>query len=209
MNYSRLSMVKCFISGAALFILLLVQYDANAQVSVTTNSGENYVGNVVDDTMEWIRLITTDSVNITIPKSNVHLIQYGVERPGSRSSFWVLGGSFGTPGIANLVGGYYFNGWGVRVTGGMLPYSAAGAQIEVLRNISTTQNFSHNVHLTGGSLFIDNGNSFWGYDWWDYVAIGYDLNWHGFYVSGDLSVGDGTYSSPQILGQIGYVYEFR
>jgi hypothetical protein len=209
MNYSRTSMVKCFISGVGLLaLLLLVGYDAHAQVSVTTTTGQIYVGRVVDDTMEWIRLVTTDSVTITIPKSTVYLIQYGVDTPGSRTSFWVLGGAFGTPGIANLVGGYFFNGWGVRVSGGMIPFSAGGAQIEVLKNISTSQTFSHNVHAGAGSLFIDNG-SFWGVDWWDYLAVGYDLNWHGFYLSGDLSFGDGTYSSPQILGQIGYVYEFR
>jgi hypothetical protein len=210
MNYSRTSLVNVFSSGLALLaLLLLMRLDANAQVSVTTNNGERYLGTVVDDTMEWIRLVSSDSVTITIPKSNVQLIQYGVDAPGGRSSFWVLGGAFGSPGIANLVGGYYFNGWGVRVSGGMIPFSAGGVQIEVLKNLSSTQDFSHNLHLGVGSLFIDNGSSFWGYDWWDYIAIGYDLNWHGFYVSGDLSFGEGTYSSPQILGQIGYVYEFR
>jgi hypothetical protein len=179
---------------------------------VTTLGGEIYAGRVIDDNPAWIMLITSDSVTITVPKSGVRMVEYGVDvstRRMSDKSFWSIGVAVGTPAIVNLIGGYNFSEWGIRLSGGIVPETAAGLQFDLRRNVGYSGSLAHNLHVGVGSLVLDNGNPWISYDWWDYVAIGYDLNWGGFYLAGDLSFGEGTYSSPQILAQIGYVHEFR
>jgi hypothetical protein len=185
---------------------------ALAQVEVTTVGGEIYTGRIVDENTSLIMLMTLDSVTVTVPKSSVQLVRYGVDNSPARlkdDSFWSLGGALGTPGLVNVIGGYNFDGWGLRVSGGLTPNTAAGLQFDLRRSVGYSGSLSHNIHVSIGSFAMATDSPFRSYDWWDYVGIGYDLNWGGFYLSGDLSFGDGTYSSPQILAQIGYVHEFR
>ena len=200
---------------AVVAFLMFAFIGLNAQVKVTTTTGETYVGSVVDENMERIMLLTADSVTITVPKINVRMVQYGLDPIPSRAkidpgaSFWSFGATLGTPAIVNLVLGYNFNEWGVRASGGMIPETSIGFQVDIRRSIGTSGSLSHNLHVGAGALVMDDGNPFRSYDWWDYIAIGYDMNWSGFYLSADISSGEGTYSNPQFLAQVGYVHEFR
>jgi hypothetical protein len=200
---------------ALMAFIIVASAPVHAQVLVITTNGEEYLGRILDDTADMIALRTTDSAEVKIPKSSVRTIQYsGVDGPTGRHSYPVLGATLGTPSGVNLLAGYSFNGWGARLSGFFLGYALFGAQLDLLKNIGTWRNFSHDIYVAAGfsqsEIYTSTfAGGFYDVTYWDYLGVGYSLNWSGFFLSAGLSVGDGTYSSPQVMGQIGYVYDFR
>lgn len=224
--------------AATALLIVAAHCDALAQTTITTKEGKEYRGSVVDERGDAVTLLTADSVRMIVPRSQIRTIVYADEvvaggpapatsdaaAPPSapppvaappiveKSAFPVFGGTLGTPGGLNLVAGYYFNGWGVRLSG-MYLSTINGLEFELLRNIGRNGLFSHNIHVGIGRSHVELESERYAgvyevYDW-RYMMAGYDFNWNSFYVSASLSAGSGDFSSPQLLFQLGYVKEFR
>jgi hypothetical protein len=181
-----------------------------AQVLVVTRGGDEFLGRVLEENVDLIEIQTVDSATIRIPKSNVRMVLYDIGEGGGRSSYPVIGATLGTPSGFNLVGGYYFNGWGGRLSGFYVGPTLLGAQVDLLRNIGKSGSFSHDVYITAGFSYSETDyGSFRVGNEWDFLGFGYDFNWHGLFATLGISAGSGDFSSPQALFQVGYVYEFR
>ena len=81
-----------------------------------------------------------------------------------------------------------------------------GIQANLLYKISRKRNIDQNFGLCVGTSEVKDG---WLMRDWTYIGAIYELNFHGFFIQPGLSIGDGDFSSPQLLFQIGYVYRFN
>ena len=155
--------------------------------------------------------------NVVFGQSHIDVVDSIVKM---KTSFPVLGFTMGTPAIVHIVGGYYFDGFGVRASAGYIPEMYA-MQINILRNISRSKKFSHNISLTAGFHY---DNSRVEYVTWapgsDYsqpskirtslfAGLAYDVNIAGMFFEGGIALANGTYPNPMFTFQVGYVHEFK
>jgi hypothetical protein len=191
---------------------------SDAQTRIEVRSGATYVGRIIADTADVLVLRTTDSTDVTIKKSNISRLEVGeFTKEGRRRSYASLGVTLGTPAGIHALGGYYFGDIGLRAHAGYWG-GLYGGQISLVRNLSQGDRMTHSLSLGAGYSHITLQHSrfvAWGVeeytttDEWKYVSAAYSVNWHGFFLELGLSVGSGTFSNPQLMGQIGYVYDFR
>lgn len=124
------------------------------------------------------------------------------------SSF--IGFTIGTPGGINATfGSFLTENFGLSASIGHIPNKMLGAQLSCLFNISRGIHFEHNLGIgIGGfteySEYRNDDN-----DDWIYSSVFYELNLYGFYIQPGISYGHGSYSNPQFLFQLGYVYRFN
>lgn len=120
-----------------------------------------------------------------------------------------FGVTLGTPGGLNAVIGRWFGPFGLKLSG-MYLGSLYGAQLEFSAKLSENKVRTHAITGMLGTLHLDTKNDFnlTEHKNWDYFGLAYTLNVSGFYLQAGLSVGNGSFTSPQILFQIGYVHRF-
>ena len=128
------------------------------------------------------------------------------------SSYLELGINLGTPAGVNLAAGFWFGSVGFRVSGMQLS-KMSGIQLNFSYKISDSPNFLHSIGFAGGTSEIETGeyDDYDEYDnleikKWQYIGLVYNLNWGGFFLEGGLSIGEGDFTSPQAIFQIGYMY---
>ena len=71
--------------------------------------------------------------------------------------------------------------------------------------LSNNINRYHSLNFVAGSSYLEKN---WDKKTWDYIGIAYNLNYKDFYLEAGITSGSGSYSNPQIMFQIGYVYRF-
>ena len=193
-----------------LFLPFLICATASAQTAkITTVSGEEYRGEVLQETSDTITIQTSSGVAVKIPRSAIRLMDYSYSaEEESRKGYWSFGGFFGTPGGLNIDLERNFNrNWGVSIALGLIPQSIAGLEFNFRRRIGGSGSLTHNVELGLGSVYID--YSYRTAQDFTYLKGGYNLNWGGFHLDLGLGAGQGTFPNPQLLLQIGYVHQFR
>jgi hypothetical protein len=193
--------------------LLLTATQASAQDIVTTRAGVEYFGRVSDATSDPLLFEFPDGVRIPFEKRVIESIE------SMKPSFPSLGVTLIMPGGVNLNAGYMSHGWGVRVTAGtVFDGITYGLQLNAVRNITHSPSFSQNVSIgvTHSRLLSTETINDWGfpirvgsYKKWDAVGGYYDFNWRGFFLEAGVTVGEGSFSSPQLSLQLGYVYQFQ
>ncbi len=125
--------------------------------------------------------------------------------------FLVVGGGIGSPAGITLIGGYYFKPLVLRVSGGYWKKGWDGVQGDLGINLSRSSSFAMGVSLVAGrfranplndqgekQLFVQN-----------YVGLTYDMYLSGFFLQAGLGAGNGDYPNPQVLFQIGYLFELH
>ena len=173
--------------------------------TIVTNDGNKIIGDIIEEQSEWIIIKSPKDLEIKIPRSKITSIFY--ENALYRKKYPVFGMTIGTPAALNLVWGYYFENYGIRCSGLYLD-TVSGIQLNALRKLKETPNFLQNASILAGSAFtINNEDRIEKY--WNYIGVGYDLNWYGFFFELDITVGSGSYSSPQMGLQIGYVHRYN
>lgn len=194
-------------------ILLLVSFlflcvsastlTAQKVTRITTVEEEVYLGEILSETVDTVKLRSTSGADISIPRASIGSIEYDFTRGKDLDKpFWSIGATFGTPGGINLVLGHNFNNdWGLRLSGGYI-VTASGIQIDGLYRLGG-ETVRNNLYLGAGGLSLSSLGD------WTYVNTGYNLQAGGFDLMLGLSVGSGDYSNPQLLFQIGYVHRFR
>lgn len=200
----------------------IIESMAKIETVIQTKSGETFIGFISDLNEKELIVIPAGEKEIIIFRRNISQMEIAGNRKDSRdayknrrymktkkiSPYSMAGATILMPGGVNLIYGYQDENYGIRLTAGYIGY-AMGVQVNLLKNISKSASFEHNISLAfGTSRFED--TSYWYYNVfrWTYAGLCYDLNFHGFFLEAGLNVGTGSYSNPQVMAQIGYVYRF-
>ncbi len=127
-----------------------------------------------------------------------------------------FGAVIGTPGVVNVVMAAHTGGFLFKFSGGFLGSGTYGAQFEVGYKFYEEDETYHGFGLGIGHSVLTTNDDDGYYRYpnskrhvWDYAAISYLLNTRGLYINLGLSHGQGSYPSPQLLFQIGYVFQIR
>jgi hypothetical protein len=131
----------------------------------------------------------------------------------SKKNYTEFGANIGTPAVFNLVLGFHSEKTGVRFSG-MYLGDNYGIQASLPIKFYETKNVYHAIALALGfsHLETEENSGFYSYTRtreWVYFSLNYNLNLYGFFLEAGLSVGDGAYSNPQLMFQIGYVHRFN
>jgi len=119
-------------------------------------------------------------------------------------SYLELGVNIGIPSAFNVSLGNWFGPFGLRLSG-MSFEKAKGFQVNIEYKLSDNIDRRHGLAaVLGSSKIISDGLA----KEWNYFGITYELNWSGFFFETGMSAGKGSFSSPQLLLQIGYMYRF-
>ena len=126
----------------------------------------------------------------------------------------VIGAAVGTPAGVSLVGGYYFSGLAVRVSGGSWGRYEYGLQGDCSVILNRGSLFSHGIALFAGRFSTQTHDDAAGFDvvrTQNYAGAGYDLFLAGFYLEAGLGFGTSRapeYRNPLPVLQAGYLFHF-
>ena len=126
-----------------------------------------------------------------------------------------LGVTLGTPAGLNVVGAKHFDNLMVKASGFYLGYPVKGIQLELGYKFSEYDRTYNAFNIVAGIAEYGEKErinfhwSIYNYKSWKYIGIVYNLNTNGFYLQSGLSIGEGDFTNPQLLLQVGYVYQFR
>ncbi len=178
--------------------------------TVITNDGKEYSGKIISE--DSLQIVIEDATTrITVFKTQITSIKYFTdvkELAKVNGDFTFVGISLLTPGGVNIVVGKDFGKFGARLAAGYIG-TAAGIQGNFLFNLSRSKSFNSHLSVGVGSSVIGTSNRYSSSSTWTYIGGFYDLNYGGFFLETGLSIGSGSYSNPQLMLQLGYVYEFR
>ena len=99
-------------------------------------------------------------------------------------------GGSGSSGIEGRVG-YVFTNWKNFQQGAMLGAGAANLTVTTTVTVNGSSSSSTSTYL------------------WNYLSASYFLCIYGFYADLGLSVGQGNVTSPQVVGDLGYIINFN
>ncbi|MBE0643932.1 MAG: hypothetical protein IH600_07610 [Bacteroidetes bacterium] len=174
----------------------IVEQVPNKQVKIRTRDGSEFV--YTFDEIEMIR------------KEDAEEYSYELIRDFKYTPYTELGVSVGTPAGLNFMVGHWFGIVGTRLSGMYLGSTISGIQANIGFKLSDNSNRSHVLAAVFGTshLVEDEGSFFERERNWTYIGAAYNLNLSGFHLEAGLTVGDGNFSSPQIILQLGYMYRF-
>ncbi|PKL79668.1 MAG: hypothetical protein CVV25_07300 [Ignavibacteriae bacterium HGW-Ignavibacteriae-4] len=113
----------------------------------------------------------------------------------------------GTPAIINLNYAKHFGDYLVKISGLYLG-NYQGGQLDLGYKFALNRRTYHAVTIGGGLARFPQETNTYGYPSptkkWNYASISYLMNTKGFLMSVGVSVGEGDFSNPQLLFQIGY-----
>jgi hypothetical protein len=141
---------------------------------------------------------------------------------------WALGASFGTPAGLNAVAGYTGTRLFARASGMYLGTSLSGAQLDLGFVVRRNSRLTMTAGPIAGTTHIEIDDTYSHRTLnWSYLGGAFSMQIGGLFGQLGLSWGTGNehryewdpyegpiesthpVSNPQLLGQIGYVYEFR
>jgi hypothetical protein len=191
---------------ASSFILTLGTALAQEEIDVVyLTDGSKIVGKVVELVPnKSVKIRMKDGSELVFPFERIERI---VREPDltvpldlKRETYSELGITVGTPSGVNLAVARWFGQYGVRVCG-MAFDSLRGIQAAVAYKISDNSDRSHSVAVVFGGSKITGKV-------WNYTGVAYNLNYGNFFLEAGVSAGSGSFTTPQLLLQLGYSYRF-
>ncbi len=194
--------------------------------NIYTKSGKKYNGTLTKSSNLYMEFVDNTGSKIKVAKADIDSIEIDgksiglsniklVNSPSYRTNYPSVGILIGTPGVFNLVFSSDFsNNFGIRLCGGGLSQYTAGGEFNVLYSLYKSPTFDSHVYLSAGLLKIEEKEVAMNYEYqfarrWNYFGFGTDINFRGFFLQLGLSFGSGDFTSPQVMGGIGYVYRFN
>jgi hypothetical protein len=169
----------------------IIEQVPNKSLMIRTRDGSEFVY-----TFDEIEIIRKDTLESHI--RDLRDVSYGE-----------LGINAGTPAGLNLAIGYWFSSLGIRASGMIFGSRMGGGQLNLGLKLSDNTNRSHVLALVAGTSYSEREEIWFRRKvTWTYVGAAYELNLGGFFLQGGLTVGEGDFSNPQIIIQIGYMYRF-
>lgn len=161
----------------------IIEQVPNKSIKIRTRGGNEHVY-----TFDQIERITKEFFE-EIPKDLM------------KESYTELGVNLGTPAGLNLALGNWFGRFGVRASGMVYGRKLNGIQGNLGFKLSDNINRSDVLAAIFGSLNIEKDN-------WSYFGLVYELNLSGFFFHAGLTAGSGSFSTPQLAVQLGYMHRF-
>ncbi len=197
-------------------VLFLAAAGGTSGAEIMTNDGQKFDGKILEEGTDDVLMEIENGVQVRIEKSEIAYFQrednkakpYAQEYP-------VLGVTYGSPTMVNLVAGYYLSSVGLKFTGAYWG-GVKGIQADLSLKLVDDEKFLANFSLVGGAIGTtgsSNGYSLWstgawsGTDW-TYGGIGFDINYGGFVFEVDGVTGN--FPDPVALPiQIGFAQRFN
>ena len=197
----------------ALCFLLLFMPAMALGLEVLTKDGQTFKGKMIDEKPDFVILEIENGVQVKIDQKDILAIQG--RKKQSKQEYPILGVSYGSPAVLNLIAGYYLNDFGVKLSGGYWPHFG-GAQIDLSKKLVDNDTLLGNVSLVGG--IIQTSGTTQGYlNWngsndmngtWIYASLGLDITWKWFSLEVDWVNGNFPNKSAFPF-QVGYVQRFN
>jgi hypothetical protein len=154
--------------------------------------------------------INSDNVQFKV-KDISHILSMTISAKTYNNSYFEIGGNLGFPAAVNAYIGFWYGLFGIHASG-MHIYLADGLQANIALNLYDQTNIRHSLSLAGGFSNIRKDKR--GSEGilknfhWEYIGSTYNIFYKGFWTEIGLSFGEGNYTNPQLLFQLGYVYRF-
>lgn len=131
------------------FALLLLPLGLNA-AEIMTNDGQKFDGKILEEQTDTILMEIENGVHVKIEKSEIVYIQREDVKK-DRNEYPVLGITYGTPSVVNLVAGYYLADFGLKLTGAYWA-GIRGVQADLSYKIVDHPSFMADLSLVGGAM---------------------------------------------------------
>lgn len=204
-----------FLSLAAAVVLCLIPAGMAYPAEIMTNDGQKFDGKILEEEPGYVLMEIEDGVQVRIDKSQIAYLQREDGKKPYVQEYPILGVTYGTPTVLNLVAGYYLSSFGLKLTGAYWG-GVKGIQADLSIKLVDDDKFLANFSLVGGAIGTTSANNgyslwssgYWGGTDWTYGGIGFDINYGGFVFELDGVTGD--FPNPVALPvQIGYVERFN
>ncbi len=204
-----------------MLLVLLLFFVANIALSNETSdiiylkNGTKVIGKIIKFDVDKEVIIKTESGSeLQYKMSDVDKIDFKSESFYQyKKTSAELGVTIGTPASLNLVAGKHFENTMIKASGFYLGDISKGIQLELGYKLAEFARTYHAINIVAGVAELRESNAKYInnyiYKSWQYIGVVYNLNTNGFYLQTGLSHSYGDFSSPQLLLQIGYVYQFR
>jgi len=122
-----------------------------------------------------------------------------------KREYAVLGLSLAGPAGLNFIAGYYFKYFGFHISGMFYHPEMTGGQLNLLWKFYESRRFIHSVSVVGGITHFDSTSVGLDIVDWKYGGIAYNFYWSGFFAELSITMGDGNYTNPHVMFQLGYI----
>lgn len=193
-----------FLRGALVAFLLFLCAPARS-AEILTDDGQTFRGKILEEDAASVLMEIEDGVEVRINKSEITYLQR--EEGGGKpavSDYPLLGLTFGAPAVFNGVAGYYWPGFGVKVSLGYW-VEFWGAQADLSKTLVQNRSFQLDLSLVGGHA--EGQGNVVSHTNWSYYGLGLDANVGDLGLELDVVTGDkaNTLAFPF---QVGYVHRF-
>ena len=185
---------------------------AQGQVDVVyLKDGSKIVGTIVELVPERsVKVRMRDGSETVFLLEKVERITKEADPAGPKDliheSYTDAGINLGTPAGLNIAAARWFGVAGFGISGMYFRPTLNGIQADLGFRLSDNTDSRHVVALIGGTSTA--GTSASGAKIWNYAGVAYQWVTGGFLLEVGISGGSGSFSSPQLLLQLGYVYRF-
>ncbi len=209
------NVIYFLLATAVCFVISSISAFSEEKVDVLfLKNGSKIIGSITQFIPDSTVSIQTKDGSVFVYKANEVLkIEKAVNNENIKKNYTEFGANFGTPAVFNIVLGFHSGNSGIRLSG-MYLGSAYGIQASLPIKFYESENVYHAIALALGFSHIETEETVLYYKYtrareWTYFSLSYNLNLYGFFLEAGLSVGDGGYSNPQLMFQIGYVHRFN
>ena len=195
-------------------MLCLIPAGVVFPAEIMTNDGQKFDGKVLEEEPDYVLMEIENGVQVRIDKSQIAYFQREDSKKPYAQEYPVLGLTYGSPTVLNLVAGYYLADFGLKFSGAYWG-GIKGIQADLSVKLVDDEKFLANFSLVGGAIDTTSANNgyslwstgYWGGTDWTYGGIGFDINYGGFMFELDGVMGN--FPNPVALPvQIGYVERF-
>lgn len=202
---TRRQKMAVYFRGALAAALLLLCVPARS-AEILTDDGQTFRGKILEEDGASVLMAIEDGVQVRINKSEITYLQRGEAgaKPAA-SDYPVLGLTFGAPAVFNGVAGYYWPGFGVKVSLGYW-VEFWGAQADLSKTLVQNRTFQLDLSLVGGHA--EGQGNVVSYTNWSYYGLGFDANVGDLGLELDVVTGDKA-NTVAFPFQVGYVHRFN
>ena len=211
---SRIAITKLFDTSKTYIEKKFIYKKKRLCVTLTDKSGNKYNGVIESYGEGKIVLGINNYKSFVFKIEDIVLIEY--HDYYKIFGYSMLGFTLFTPGGFNCILGYQFRYFGIRFEAGFMPFGKLdswGLQGNILLNLFKSPSTEANLSITAGRSQVATANTgFMLSDYsllsWSYYGVCFDINAYGLFIEAGLSFGEGDFTSPQLLFQIGYIFRF-
>jgi len=125
----------------------------------------------------------------------------GISQEKIAESYQKFGFAILSPAVGNIVYGYTTKKFGFQFSGGFWGKDVYGIQVGPSINLYLSENIEHNCIIAYNAQNLET-------KYFNSINFLWDANFSGFHLQAGMGFGSGSFSSPQLMIQIGYAYRW-